>query len=76
MLRLKLQPPLLLVQENAHMLTTLTPSWGLHLVYAHAMNSPGLRGPGPVEVNVCPDWNVGRLVLNFPKMSRAQKVLL
>lgn len=49
--------------------TTLTPSLVLHAVRAHTVTSPsGLCVPGPVEVNVCPDQHVGRLVLLFPKV--------
>lgn len=42
-------------------LTTLTPWLALHPVHINAMTSPRLQVPGLLEVNICPDWNVGRL---------------
>ena len=52
---------------SAELLTTLTASLALHLVQGHAI-SLGANVLGPVRGNVCPDQNVRRLVLIFPKV--------
>lgn len=50
------------------MLTTLTPYLSLYLIHAHAKAPSGLHVSGSLKVNVYLDWNVGRLVLVFPKV--------
>lgn len=50
---------------SAGVLTTLTPCLAPYIVHAYILTSLRLHVPGLLEVDACPDWDVGRFELKW-----------